>query len=84
MVWKFDLKWRFDNTCACFDHADRSLILHLWFFSYFFQEVTRSKPVLLVISLSGIKVCSSDGAVSRFIYFFAMKLKKHWLLVLTL
>ena len=29
-----------------------------------FQEVTRSKPVLLVISLSGIKVCSSNGEVS--------------------
>ena len=28
------------------------------------QDVSKSKPVLLVISLSGIKVCSSDGEVS--------------------
>ena len=32
----------------------------------YFQEVTKSKQVLLVISLSGIKVCSSSGQVSTY------------------
>lgn len=32
--------------------------------SFVLQEGVKSKPVLLVISLAGVKVCSPDGKVS--------------------
>ncbi len=43
----------------------KNYILFLIIRYFSFQESSRSKPVLLVVSVTGIKVCSPDGTVSN-------------------
>lgn len=52
------IKWNFYSAIICI------LILCIWFLICLFQYSDRFTPILLIVSLAGIKVCSPDGKVS--------------------
>lgn len=69
----WDSRPPWSDSCGCWNFIWKRPVPRKYSLLYFlpklcfilsFQDVTRSKAVLLVISLSGIKVCSSNGEVS--------------------